>query len=442
MDATIVKTPIGFFHGNKREKCLEFLSIPYAHAGRFEYATPQTEYGDFDATKHGPSCMQKRAYPEFEHLEVPERAFYHREFRENNTFTYEEDALHLNIYRPLEEGKYPVIVYFHGGGFDSGSIHESPFDGQELASRGNIVVFAAYRVAIFGYFTHEDIQKEEGRDGNFGLDDMLVVLGWVKQNIGHFGGDAHNITLMGQSAGAMSIQYLLCSDKAKGLFDKAIMMSGAGLFPKFSLPRPCEQTREYWQEVMAIAGAKTLAEFKALPAKELLAAVEVQKGKRKDNAYNTMPVIDHYILEKPIDIAIKTPMELPLMIGFTNNDMFTFLLAHIASKYAKKHSAYLYYFDIDAKGDDNQAFHSCDLRYMFGTLRSSWRPYGESDFKASRMMMDYVSAFAKTGDPNHDGAPRWERYHGKPLRFGDDGVSMRKPKTMKLLRNTLKGDPK
>ena len=437
-----IQTKIGSFTGNERERCQEFLGIPYSKAERFEYATLIDSYGECDATKKGPASMQKRAWAEFEHLEIPERAFYHKEFRQNIEFTYDEGTLRLNLYRPKGEGKFPVIVYFHGGGFDSGSINESPFDGESLAKRGCIVIFASYRVGVFGYFTNEEIQKKYGRDGNFGLDDMAKALEWTKKNVECFGGDADNITVMGQSAGAMSIQYLLTSEKADGLFDKAIMMSGAGLFPKFSLPKPSSETRSYWLEVMEIAGCKSFEEIQKLPAKDLLAAVEVQKSRRKDNTYNTMPVIDGYLLEESIDQGIKHPKELPLIIGYTNNDMFTFLLAHIAKKYAKKHGAYLYYFDIDAKGDDNQAFHSADLRYAFGTLEDSWRPYNENDHKASGLMMDYFAHFALTGDPNHEGAPRWEKYKSKPLCFRDGETKMGKDQTFKLLKNTLKGDPK
>ena len=130
------------------------------------------------------------------------------------------------------------------------------------------------------------------------------------------------------------------------------------------------------------------------------------------------------------------------MIGFTNNDMFTYLLAHIAKKYAKKHHGYLYYFDIDAKGDDNQAFHSADLRYVFGTLEDSWRPYDEHDKQISNLMMDYITAFAKTGNPNHEGAPKWDIFKSKALCLSDEKVEMAVPKRMKLLKNTLKGDPR
>ena len=443
MEHYMWKTSIGTFIGNEREGCYEFRGIPYAHAKRFEYAENVHSYGDsFDATSNGPATMQKRAWSEFEHLEIPERAFYHREFREGIAFTYDEDALLMNIFVPKDKGPHPVIVYFHGGGFDSGSISESPFDGEALASRGNVVVFVQYRVAIFGYFTHAEIEKRNGHDGNFGLDDMVQSLKWVQDHIAEFKGDKANVTLMGQSAGAMSIQYLLCSPKTTGLFHKAVMMSGAGLFPSFSLPLPPEQTRIYWSEVMDIAGAKTFEEFQSMDVRKVMEAVETQKSRRKDNTRNTMPVVDHYYLIDEVQKIIKSPHEMPLIIGVTNNDMFTAIIAHIAKKYAKKHGAYLYYFDVDAKGDENQAFHSSDLRYMFGTLKFSWRPYDETDQKISESMMDYLSAFASTGDPNHEGAPRWDQFQGKALHITPSSISMGRMGKWKLLKNTLKGDPK
>ena len=443
MESFLLKTDTGSFRGNDGDGCKVFLGIPYATAGRFEYASVIPHYAqEVDARSPGPACMQKRAWPEFEHLEIPERRFYHREFREGITYEYsEENGLNLNIFMPESGEDLPVIVFFHGGGFDSGSINSSPYNGTELAKRGCVTVFAQYRVGVFGYFTHEEIFASEHRDGNFGLDDMVTALIWVRKHIAGFHGDPANVTVMGQSAGAMSIQYMLCSPRTDGLFHKAIMMSGAGLFPNFSLPRPCEVTRGYWKEVMGFCGCSALEEVRRIPPKDLLQAVEKQKSVRKDNTFNTMPVIDHYLLPEGVDRLIRTPKEVPLIVGFTNNDMYTFLLAHISKKYAKKHNGYLYYFDIDAKGDGNQAFHSSDVRYAFGTLASSWRPYAESDYAASRLMMDYFARFAATGDPNHDGAPRWDVYKGRALRFSDDGAVMEKPKNGKLLRNTLKGDP-
>ena len=442
---TIVKnTILANFLCNDRPNSYELLGIKFARANRFEYANLIYGYPkEYDATKRPPASMQKRAFDKFEHLEIPERAFYHKEFRDGMKFEYSEDYLNMNIYLPKKDGKkYPVIVFFHGGGFDSGSINESPFDGDALAGRGNIVIFAQYRVGIFGYLTNTNIQARYGHDGNFGLDDMLCALKWVKKNVSSFGGDENNITVMGQSAGGMSIQYLLCSDIAKDYINKAIMISSCGLFPKFSLPRPSEKTREYWNEVIQISGAKSFEEFKNLPSEKLLECVEIQKSKRKDNTYNTMPVIDGYIIKEGIDKAIKMAKNVPLIASFTNNDMYTFLLAHITKKYAKKHSAFIYYFDINAKGDDNLAFHSSDLRYLFGTLNTSWRPYTPHDYKISEMLMDYISNFTKKGNPNGTGLPKWDLYKNMPLRITDNYVKMEKCDTFNLIKNTFKGDPK
>ncbi|MBO6280569.1 MAG: carboxylesterase family protein [Bacilli bacterium] len=442
MKTVKINTDFGIFCGNEKDNCVELLGLQFAKTKRFEYASLIEKYGEVNATKFAPAVMQKRAFPEFEHLEVPERAFYHKEFREGINFEYGEEGLYFNIYLPKEGNNHPVIIFYHGGGFDSGSINESPFNGEELAKKGNIVIFATYRVGIFGYLTHEEIYKKFGRDGNFGLDDMVQALNWVNRHIDQFGGDKNNITVMGQSAGAMSIQYLICSEKANDLFHKAIMMSGAGLFPKFSLPKPYKETREYWNEVIALAGYKTFEEFKNTSPRTLLEAVDKQKTLRKDNTRNTMPVIDDYYLTDSVDKLMKTPKEMPLIVGVTNNDMYTILLSHIGKKYAKKHKGYLYYFDIDAKGDNNQAFHSSDLRYVFGTLSTSWRPYDENDYKVSQMMMDYISNFARSGNPNDESLPHWDTYKSKALHITEKETKQQRIHNWKLFKNTFKSDPK
>ena len=439
MDITL-NTRNGSIKGNEREGCYEFLGIPYAKAKRFEYAEALNGWEDgFDATAYGPACPQYRQF--FPHLDVPERRFYQREFREGLEFVYDEGkCLNLNIYTPKEKGKYPVLVFFHGGGFNSMCNSESYLDGESYAKRGVIVVAINYRVGVFGYLTNEEIQKQFGRDGNFGLDDMLVAAKWVKANIDCFGGDSENITIMGQSAGAISLQYLCLSKHAEGVFQRAIMLSGAGKLPKMAQPKSSEDTREYWNQVIQAAGVNSFEEFKALDVKDVLQAVEVIKEQRKDNQANTMPVIDRYLLSDTVDVLIRNPAKLDYMVGYTNNDMFTIIWAHMAHKYAKDNGAYLYCFDVDAPGDDNQAFHSCDLRYVFNTLEKSWRPYDEEDRRIAELMVDYIAAFVKTGDPNGDGRPQWQKGK-KPLCISKKGIGMRKAPLFKLLRNTLKGDP-
>ena len=441
----IVHTSLGTITGNETGECREFLGIPYAKAQRFRYCTPVDHFDEpFDATAFGNSCPQYRQY--YPQHDNPERLFYHKEFREGIDFHYDEDCLNLNIYTPLDPENCAVAVYIHGGGFNSGSNEEEPFRGYEYAKRGIITVFINYRVGVFGYFTHEEIQKEYGRDGNFGLDDQRTALFWVKDHIADFGGDPENITVFGQSAGAMSIQYLLLNPLNNDLFKRVFMMSGAGQFPKFTLPKYAEETREYWLETMAKAGCSSLEEFRNLRIEEVLRAAQEMKQERSDTLYNTMPVIDGYLLQGPVDRLIKNPLEKDLMIGYTNTDLYAPLMAKIGNQYAGQHNGYVYFFDRNAPGDSNQAFHSCDLRYVFGRLHTSWRPYTPRDYEISEQMMDYFASFAKTGNPNGKGRPGWMPCRNgmvNILQITEEKTAMGSVNYARLAKNMLmKGNPK
>ena len=438
-----MNTPLGAIRGLDNGRCYEFRGVPFAKAGRFEYARPVESWdGELDATAFGPGCPQNRAV--HEHLENPTRRFYKREFRDGMDFRYEEDCLDLNIYTPKDAKNCPVILFFHGGGFNSGSNNEEPFRGYELAKRGIVTVFANYRVGVLGYFAHEEIRKREGRDGNFGLDDILLSIRWVKAHIASFGGDPENITVMGQSAGAVSLQYLCLSKKAAGLFKRAVLISGGGLFPKAGRPKPCEDTRAYWKTVMELAGAESFEAFCRMDEKTILTAVEEIKKVRKDNTSNTQPVVDGYLLEQDTAVLIKDPLPVDYMLGTTSRDMFNIILYHMAWKFGKQTGAYRYFFDIDAPGDENGAFHSSDLRYFFGTLDQSFRPYDAKDREVSELMMDYVADFVRCGDPNREGRPRWDKWDkkGKPLNITKKGIGQKRPDPIKLLFNTFRGDPK
>lgn len=444
MGEITLKTDIGTFLGNEHGEVLEFLGIPYAKAGRFEYCERTDRYdGIVEATKMGSSCPQFRQY--YPNLEDPERLFYYKEFREGTEFRYGEDCLNLNIYTPKDASGCPVIVFFHGGGFNSGSNAEAPFRGYELAKRGIITVFANYRVGILGYFSHEELQKRYGRSGNFGLDDQLQAIRWVKDHIREFGGDPDSITLLGQSAGAISIQYHCLNRDNEGLFKRAAMMSGGGMFPKFALPKKSEDTYGYWLEMMDLAGCRTFEEFKNADIKKIHDAYEAIKKKRKDSIYNMMPVVDGYLLKDRVDVLISDPLKLDYMIGFTSNDMYAPVMASIGTRFGKANGAYVYCFDMDAPGDGNGAFHSGDLRYVFGTLEGSWRPYRARDRVVSRQMTDYLSNFAKNGDPNGSRLPVWDKISkdGKTLCFTAEETGMGRPPYAKLVRNMIvKGAPK
>ncbi len=435
-----LKTSLGTINGLEREYDYAYLGIPFAKASRFKYAEEISFLGDFNAFKYGDACIQKRCY--YPHLEVPARMFYHKEFREGINFTYSEDCLNLNIFTPKGGSNYPVMVFIHGGGFDSGANYESAFDGEIYSRNGIVSVFIQYRVGIFGYFCHEDIEKEFHHDGNFGFDDQVVALKWVKHHIKEFGGDPNNVTIMGQSAGAMSIQTMLVSSRIEGLFSKAIMMSGGGKFPSLATPKKVEERREYYLDVMKECLCTSLEEFRNIEPKKIFDALEKVKARRKDNQISTMTMIDHYYLSDKEENLLKNKITIPTIIGFTNNDMFTLILGIMARKYASKNNTYAYYFDVNAKGDKNLAFHSSDLRYAFNTLNKSWRPYDEEDNKVSLLMVNYFSNFIKYGDPNGINLPRWKKSKHKVLRFRLSNTKMSRINYLPLLINTFKGDPK
>lgn len=445
MKEVLLNTACGTLKGLEDARCKRLFGVPFARAERFRYAVPVDAWADvLDATKPKAACPQNRAW--HEHLEHPVRLFYHKEFREGQVFSYDEDCLNLNLFVPHNADNAPVIVFFYGGGFDSGINWESPFDGTALAEHGVITVFANYRVGLLGYLTHEAIQRANGRDGNFGLDDQLTAIRWVKAHIRDFGGDPENITLMGQSAGAISIQYLCLNHDLEGLFRRAIMMSGAGLFPKFSLPKPAEATHAYWEQFIEVAGVDGFEGLKTAPLDLLFDTVEKMKEIRKDAIYYTMPVVDGVLLKDGVDRLIRHPLRLDYLIGYTNNDMFAPVMAYIGNRFGRANGAYLYYFDLNAPGDDNRAFHSCDLRYAFGTLDNGWRPYGTRDREASDQLVSYLANFARRGDPNGEGLPAWERGGGlrtHVLHIAQGGTKMGHAHYGTMIKNMLtKGDPK
>ncbi|MCR4856191.1 MAG: carboxylesterase family protein [Erysipelotrichaceae bacterium] len=445
MEKTALETSIGTFIGNMYEEAREFLGIPYARAGRFEYGERIDRYEDvFDATKMGNACPQYRQY--YQNLRSPERLFYYREFREGIEFRYDEDCLNLNIYTPKSASGCPVILFFHGGGFNSGSNAEEPFRAFELAKRGIVTVFANYRVGVLGYFCHEEIEKKYHRNGNFGLDDQLQAIRWVRDHIREFGGDDQNITIMGQSAGAISVQYHCLNHDNAGLFSRAFMMSGGGCFPGFALPKKASETYGYWLELMDIAGCRNFEELRDADIRVIHDAYEAIRKRRKDNVYNTMPVIDGYLLKDGVDKLIRDPLKVDYMIGYTNSDMYAPMMAYIGNRFARDNGAYVYFFDIDQPGDENGAFHSSDLRYVFGRLGSSWRPFRDRDYEISGQMMDLLANFAEKGDPNGNGLPVWDktdRHQSKVLCIRLKDVRMGRPSYFKMVRNMLqKGEPK
>ena len=436
----IIKTPCGMRQGaaGRVPGTAAYKGIRYATAGRWEYPKQVTGWdGVYDATQYGACSYQPRAfYNEEENLK---KIFYYNEFRKGETYTYSEDCLFLNVFTPdtAKAGdKLPVLIYIHGGGFTGGCGHEKHFDGPVWPENGVIGVTLNYRLGPMGFVCLPQLKQEAGHTGNYGLYDQMTAIRWVKDNIAAFGGDPDNMTIMGQSAGAASVQLQSCSPLTEGLFQKAIMSSGCGLGGMLSGNE--EKSGAFWQEVMTRCGCETLEAFRALPAEQLFAAWQTAKKEIKGGNAAAFPVKDGVFT---VDGA--TPHNITYMAGSTSEDMAPPVLQSMARKWIAKREkpSYTWYFDRQLPGDTNGAWHSADLWYWFGTLPNCWRPMEQKDYDLSRQMVQYLCNFAKNGNPNKSGElPTWiasGKGQNRVLMLGEKETAMGKPGLLKMVYTML-----
>ena len=373
-----------------------------------------------------------------------------------------EDCLYLNVWSGAASARErrPVLVWIYGGGFNSGGAGVPIYDGEATARKGIVFVSLNYRVGPFGFLAHPELTKESGKNasGNYGLMDQIAALHWVKANIARFGGDPANVTIAGQSAGSMSVNCLVASPLAKGLFNKAIAESGAA-FSRFQTPLADAEAQgvKFAQSL----GVASLADLRAKPADEILKKAGGMRG----------PVIDGYLLPKPVAaiFAEKKQNDVVLLTGWNEDegvsfappkgaeafrqqaekqygtDAATFLKHYPASTdaeavtsqqrlgrdqtfgvqnyaWAKLHSeqggsAYVYRFTrkVPATGEYAKygAFHTGEVPYAYDNLKfidRTLRPLEPADDELARTMAAYVANFIKTGDPNGQGLPLWPQF--------------------------------
>ncbi len=440
----LVNTPCGTLRGTAGNVpgVIAYKGIRYATAGRWEYPKQVSRWeGIYDAAEYGACCYQPRTF--YTPQEQEKRRFYNREFREGQTFVYSEDCLFLNIFTPERKGeKLPVLVYIHGGSFTGCCAHEKHYDCPVWPREGVIAVTIQYRLGPLGFACLPELKEEAGYTGNYGLLDQLTALQWIRDNIAAFGGDPENVTISGQSAGAMSVQQLALSPMSKGLFHKAVMMSGGGVHRLLS-PAPAEKHYPFWQAVMKNAGCETLEAFRALAPEALFAAWKQTQKEISPGFY--APCIDgRFVTDTGVRLLKQGAQhQIPYMAGSTYEDMLPCILQNMARNWCSAQSvpSYTWLFDRRLPGDDRGAWHSADLWYWFGTLFRSWRPWQEKDQALSRQMVGYLCNFVKTGDPNGPGLPRWEpssREQTKVLLLGQQQTQMRAVSRLKLLLQTIR----
>ncbi|MDV3459197.1 carboxylesterase family protein [Sphingomonas sp. HF-S4] len=460
--APTVTAPAGSIEGSAQGTVRVFKGVPYAQppVGPLRWKAPAdlpAWQGVRKATAFGPACVQPRGRAAGIYTNPPEKM--------------SEDCLTLNIWAPRDANNLPVFVWIHGGALVGGYGHEAMYDGARMAARGAIVVSINYRLGILGYLAHPGLSAEspEGISGNYGLLDQIAALGWVKRNIAAFGGDTGNVTVAGESAGALSVMYLMASPRARGLFHKAVAQS-AYMISTPELKRSAHGTPSAegaGTQIMTALGAKDLAGLRAMDA-ETLTDGAAAKG------FGPWATIDGKVLMRQLvdtwDRGEQAPV--PILAGFNSGEIRSLrvllppapanaaayeaairsrygdLAEHYLALYPAKaigegmlantrdalygwtstrlvigqtaigQRGYLYLFDHGYPAADENglhAFHAAELPYVFGTAGTTppyWPkiPDTLAERRLSDAMIGYWTAFAKTGVPIASGQPDWPAY--------------------------------
>ncbi|HLG65329.1 MAG TPA: carboxylesterase/lipase family protein [Ktedonosporobacter sp.] len=315
MSDAIVETRYGKVRGTSRDTVTVWKGIPFAQPPlgplRFQPPQPPEPWTDVrDATRFGLIAPQ---------ISAPLSAL----FGSGSTdIPQGEDCLYLNVWSPGADGKKrPVFVWIHGGGFVGGSGSTPWYDGTSFATQGDIVVVTLnYRLGALGFLYLGDIAGERYASGNYGLLDQIAALQWVRDNIAAFGGDPGNVTIAGESAGAMSVGVLLAMPAAQGLFHKAILQSGAS----HGVPDR-EIATKVAREFLAHAGTDDIAALADLPVATVL-DIQAKFANRRRGALALRPVIDGVSLPtRPLDaLADGSASGVSVLIGSNRDEMKLF----------------------------------------------------------------------------------------------------------------------
>ncbi len=389
-------------------RCEVFRGIPYAAppvgALRWRAPRPVVPWDTVRVCDHwGPAAHQMSGQFRNRKLSM--------EFRDTVPVRIGEDCLYLNVWIPK------------GDAFWTGRSFGREFYGDSLVAHGVILVTVGYRLGCAGFFAHGQLAQEGGTpgSGNYGLMDQVEALRWVQRNISAFGGDPGNVTLFGESAGAASVQAIVGSPLGKGLVHRAILQSGGG-YRNVVFPVGKRWSQGFGDALMKYAHCSTLDEMRRLPM-TVIDSLALRLSARRLRIPFIWPTIDGHVIVESFSKTIEQHHELAIsyMIGYTRNDFMKCFMKRSARNFAVRENAvgnptWVYCFDRGLPGENMKkpgnsgAFHTSELRYVFGTLAASWRPWRKADWELSTMMMRYWTNFAKTGNPNGEGLPEWRTY--------------------------------
>lgn len=436
-----------------------FGSIPYAEPPvadfRWRPPAPVRNWGETvrDTDRLPPQCMQ---------IPVEKDGLFHSPVEEQS-----EDCLYLNVWTAARDSDpaRPVMLWLHGGGFMQGSSALPMYDGAKLAHNGIVFVSINYRLGALGFLAHPALSADSplGVSGNYGTLDQIAALQWIQRNISAFGGDPNNITVIGQSAGSMSLNLLTASPLAKGLFHKGIGQTGAVM--GMLLSKPLAEAEASGAQFAQLLGASSLTELRSLDANDLVQAAGVVPGTFE-------PVVDGWIL--PCDVkavyASGRQADVPLIIGANKDespldpsvslDGYNAMMSRLFGREAGELStmfparideeardearrvmtlamgqypmtlwaelqattgtapAFIYRFTRNVPMQPNRyleqrdtpelgAWHGSEIAYALGNLSTRDWPWTTQDHFLSDSMISYWINFAWNGDPNAENLPDW-----------------------------------
>ncbi|MGH9752819.1 MAG: carboxylesterase/lipase family protein [Blastocatellia bacterium] len=472
-----VRVEGGLISGSVVDGVRNYKGIPFAAApvGELRWKAPRPVAaweGVRESKDFGPDCPQ---------APYPQSSLYYSAPRKQS-----EDCLCLNVWTAAKAGeKRPVMVWIHGGALTRGSGATLAYDGTAMAKKGVVLVTINYRLGPLGYLAHPELTAESPNrsSGNYGALDQIAALKWVQKNIAAFGGDPGRVAIFGESAGSWSVNVLVASPLAKGLFHRAIGQSGGSFGPMAYLKedRDSRRSAEKVGEAFAkAAGADSIKALRALPAEKI---VEVFNNNPEGRNFRTQPNADGWALPDEIRniFAQGKQNDVPVILGSNANEMTTLTVPAMIPKtmedYRKRvetqygpmikefdalypvkseadiaaaflgslrdttftlpmrtwarmtatgrSKAYLYFFSHVPPNPNSKylgAYHAGEIVYVFNNLNRRNPLLQEADYKLAEMMSNYWVNFATTGNPNGKGLPKWAPYNRQTeayLDFGD-----------------------
>lgn len=456
-DPGTVQTTAGLVRGSDEDGVYRFLGIPYAQAvERFVPASEVTPWdGIFEADSYGKISYQDSTLG----------------MSAQNGSDNDNNALNLNIWTPgTDDGKRPVMVWLHGGGFSTGSANESSYDGENLCRNEDVVVVGInHRLNAFGHLDLSAYDEKYQYSANVGIIDIQMALGWIQENIENFGGDPDNVTLFGQSGGGAKILTLMTTPYAEGLFQKAIIQSGAteAMGVTFTDREISQRIGELTLQNLGI-DKSSLEEIQNVPYEDILEAsdaAKVQAGEEfgiyqslsTDYGVEWEPVVEgDYLPTNPVteEGFAKAGKDVTLLIGsnfsewthwmpitahtdLTEEQTAAFeeaypdrdpddaayvdtfirlpmlkIMSHKADQGGAPVYAYLFNYGSDP-------YHGAEIPYVFENNSSSL---------AGQMGQAWAN-FARNGVPSADGMPEWEAY------TRDGGATMLIDETSELVHH-------